>query len=334
VSKAKSDERPTLKTIAQISGLAITTVSRALKDAPDLSKNTKKRVKQIAKEIGYVPDRAGIRLRTGKSQVIAVVLSTSENISDLIGELISHITHAIAHTSYHIVVTPELPSQNRMDPIEYLVQNQAADAVIFDRTEVDDERVAYLLENKMPFATFGRTQWSAQHAYFDFDNYDFGCHAANKLLQQGRRSLLMVAPPEKHQYTQHLVEGAKRVAVANQAQFNILPNANNDDSEQKITTALEDYLREYPMTDGIICSSTMASVSAIKCIDKLNRSLGGDIDLYTKNSSPYLSYFRPQIFTAKEDVELAGTFLAEAVIHAIEHPDEPPMQRVESAQFS
>jgi LacI family transcriptional regulator len=334
VSKAKSDERPTLKTIAQISGLAITTVSRALKDAPDLSKETKKRVKQIAREIGYVPDRAGIRLRTGKSQVIAIVLSTTENISDLIGELISHITHEIAHTTYHVVVTPELPNQNPMDPIEYLVQNQAADAVIFDRTEIEDERVAYLLKHKMPFATFGRTKWSDQHAYFDFDNYEFGRHAATRLQQQGRSNLLMVAPPSNHQYTKHLIEGASSVAQIEHSQFAVLPTANNDDNELKIGAALEDYLARHPETDGIICSSTMASVAAIKCIDKIGRALGKDIDLYTKNSSPYIGYFRPQIFTAKENVESAGHFLAKAAIHAIEHPSEPPLQKIETASFT
>ncbi len=83
-----------------------------------------------------------------------------------------------------------------------------------------------------------------------------------------------------------------------------------------------------------ICSSTTTSVAAIKTLDKLERVLGEDIDLYTKNSSPYLSYFRPQLFTAQEDVESAGQFLAKAAIHAIENPDAAPMQRVESAKFS
>jgi LacI family transcriptional regulator len=74
------NERPTLKTIAQMTGLGITTVSRALKDAPDIGADTKERVRLIADQIGYQPNRAGVRLRTGKTNVIALVLSIEEEL--------------------------------------------------------------------------------------------------------------------------------------------------------------------------------------------------------------------------------------------------------------
>ena len=67
-------ERPTLKTIAFMTGLGVTTVSRALKDAPDIGAETKERVRMVARQLGYQPNRAGVRLRTGKTNVIALVL--------------------------------------------------------------------------------------------------------------------------------------------------------------------------------------------------------------------------------------------------------------------
>ncbi len=60
--------RPTLKTIAYMTGLGVTTVSRALHDAPDIGQATKERVRLVAKQIGYRPNRAGVRLRTGQDQ--------------------------------------------------------------------------------------------------------------------------------------------------------------------------------------------------------------------------------------------------------------------------
>jgi LacI family transcriptional regulator len=60
-------ERPTLKTIAFMTGLGVTTVSRALKDAPDIGAETKERVRMVASQLGYQPNRAGVRLRTGKT---------------------------------------------------------------------------------------------------------------------------------------------------------------------------------------------------------------------------------------------------------------------------
>jgi len=74
-----SNGKPTLKTIAQMSGLAVPTISRALNDAPDIGNSTKELVRKIAAEIGYVPNRAGVRLRTGRTNVISLVMSTEHD---------------------------------------------------------------------------------------------------------------------------------------------------------------------------------------------------------------------------------------------------------------
>ena len=54
------NRQPTLKTISEITGLAVTTVSRALKNGPELSIETRARVNEVARELGYRPDRAGV----------------------------------------------------------------------------------------------------------------------------------------------------------------------------------------------------------------------------------------------------------------------------------
>ena len=81
-------ERPTLKTIAFMTGLGITTVSRALKDAPDIGAETKERVRMVARQLGYQPNRAGVRLRTGKTNVIALVLGIDEEILGFANQMV------------------------------------------------------------------------------------------------------------------------------------------------------------------------------------------------------------------------------------------------------
>jgi LacI family transcriptional regulator len=76
VQDMRDGDRPTLKTIAALTGLSIATVSRALKDAPDIGEDTKRRVREEAARVGYRPNRAGVRLRTGKTNVIALIVST------------------------------------------------------------------------------------------------------------------------------------------------------------------------------------------------------------------------------------------------------------------
>src|SRR3546814_14680330 len=75
---ALAGTKPTLKTLAELTGLAVTTVSRALADAPQIALDTRKRVRRAAEAIGHMPDRAAHRRRTGSTNVITLVLAPHE----------------------------------------------------------------------------------------------------------------------------------------------------------------------------------------------------------------------------------------------------------------
>ena len=64
----------TLKEIAEKLNLSITAVSKSLKDYPDISKETKARVKALAKELNYVPNSFAVNLRTKSSKTIGVII--------------------------------------------------------------------------------------------------------------------------------------------------------------------------------------------------------------------------------------------------------------------
>ena len=66
--------RPTLKTIGQLAGLSHVAVSKALRDAPDISEATKERVKKIAAELGYTPNIAARNLYLQRTSTIGMVV--------------------------------------------------------------------------------------------------------------------------------------------------------------------------------------------------------------------------------------------------------------------
>ena len=99
-------EKPTLRTIALMTGLAITTISRALNNAPELAAETRERVQRIAAEIGYVPDRTALRLKTGRTNVISLILDPHDEILGFGQSMVSGLTEALRGTAYHIVITP------------------------------------------------------------------------------------------------------------------------------------------------------------------------------------------------------------------------------------
>lgn len=324
----RSTKKPTLRTISELSGLAVTTVSRALNDAPDIGEATKARVREIARRIGYVPNRAGVRLRTGKTNVISLVLGTDTEVTDHTGQLVSSIAHALLATRYHMIVTPYSMAQDPMEPVRYIVETGSADAVIFNRIEVADPRVAYLMEWRFPFVTYGRSQWRDRHAYVDFDNAVFGRIAAERLVASGRRHLALLAPPLAQNYAQDMIAGLRDVADRTGVGLHVLEGIDGDASGAEIKAAVVAYLKANPETDGLVCPSTTAAIAAIVGAESLGRTIGADLGVAAKEALPFLNYFRPRIESVREDVRQAGTLLAQAAIQAIESPDAPPLQRL------
>ena len=321
--------KPTLKTISQLSGLAVPTVSRALNDAPDIGAETKKLIRKIATEIGYVPNRAGVRLRTGRTNVISLVMSTELDQMNHTARLISSVAGGLRNTPYHLIVTPYFPDQDPMEPVRYIVETGSADAIIMNQIQPDDPRVAYLLEREFPFATHGRTDAAHRHPYYDFDNGAFGRLAATRLVARGRKHILLLAPPHIQAYSQHMMRGVRNVAEAAGIRMTVSDTVSSDSPSNDVVAYVREKLEKEPAIDAIICASTAAAMAAVSAVEKNGLTVGKEIDVFAKEAIPFLKLFRADILTVNEQVGTAGEFLAKAAIQAIRQPELPPMQALE-----
>ncbi len=323
-------ERPTLKTIAAETGLAVATVSRALKDAPDIGEATKQRVREAAARLGYRPNRAGVRLRTGKTNVIALVLSTESDVMNHTSQLIYSIANALRGTAYHLIVTPFFPDQDPMDPIRYLVETESADAIILNQTKPDDPRVRYMAERGFPFATHGRTDMGIEHSYYDFDNETYARVAVQALAARGRKRLLLVPPPRSHSYARHMITGFVQAAGEQGVAFEVLTTANSDAGSVAVEAAVMAHLAQSnPVPDGILVGSTTAAMAAVNAGERLGLVLGQDFDLVAKEAIRFLHRFRREILVVHEDVREAGDFLARAAVAAVERKGGAAQQGLE-----
>lgn len=311
-------ERPTLKTIAAATGLAVATVSRALKDAPDIGEDTKRRVREAAALLGYRPNRAGVRLRTGKTNVIALVLSTETDVMNHTSRLIYSIASALRGTAYHMVVMPFFPDQDPMEPIRYIVETESADGIILNQTKPDDPRIRYMTERGFPFAAHGRSDMGIDHPYFDFDNEAFSRLAVRALAQRGRKRLLLVAPPRSHMYGRHMTTGFSDEAALLGLPFEIAGKVTSDSGGEAIEDAVAARFMAPNPPDGILVGSTTAAMSSIAGVERTGRILGQDFDVVAKEAIPVLRRFRRETIIIREDVGRAGEFLARALVAEIE----------------
>ena len=325
---SSSDNRPTLRSLAAITGLGISTVSQALRDSPDIAVETRKRVKLAAQQAGYRPNRAGVRLRTGKSNVISLVLNAHDDSSGFFAKLVYGITDALAGTAYHLVVTPYSLS-DPMAPVRYIVETNSADGVIISRTQPDDPRVRYLTENNMPFVAHGRTHSEISHAYYDYDNEAFAFEAVKALAIRGRKHIALVSPPPMLTYFGHTQQGFERGLQQNGISGFVLAGVNSDSSPEDLRQAGIEASKRRDKPDGVVCVTSGTAPGIVAGMGEGGLAIGRDYDLVAKPVSDFTAMMIPQLIGMTEDFRLAGQQLATMLMARINGEDADKLQMLE-----
>jgi LacI family transcriptional regulator len=312
-----ADKRPTLRSLAEITGLGISTVSQALRDSPAIAEDTRKRVKLAAQQAGYRPNRAGVRLRTGKTMVITVVLNPQDEGSGFFSQFVYGVSDALANSGYHLVITP-YDLQDPMSPIRYIVETASADGIIISRTQPNDARIRYLHDNNIPFATHGRTEMGIAHAFHDFDNEAFAYVAAKRLAERGRKRVALIAPPPDLNYFHHTNLGFER-GMKDFGLESFPINSCNTDTPLAQVEALGRQLAHHPQRpDGIIGAATTATFALAAGLQHEGLRIGVDFDAASKHSSNLMNIAMPDIISIPEDFHHAGFRAAQLLMQAID----------------
>lgn len=322
------DAKPTLKTLAELTGLAVTTVSRALADAPQIALETRQRVRQAAEEIGYLPDRAAQRLRTGRTNVISLVLDPHEEILGYATSMINGLTEALRGTAYHLVITPHFSDTPQIDPVRHIIRNRMADGIVFTRTEPSDERVRLLLERDFPFICHGRTELATPHPYVDFDNYEFAYQAARKLIAAGARKLCIILPPERFTFAHHMRHGFMTAVREEGIAFEVPTEVTLDSKSDQIRQAVYRRLEGPDRPDGIICGGEVSALAAMAASYDHGLELGRDINLVAKQTSGLFDQIRPRVETIYEDLAEAGATMGRLLLRRI--TERPPFGELQA----
>lgn len=318
--------KPTLRTIADMTGFAVTTVSRALSNAPQISLDTRKRVHEVAAEIGYLPDRAAQRLKTGRTNVISVLLDPHEEILGYGTSLMVGLAKALKDTPYHLIVTPNFINDSNVDAIRHIVRNGMADGLIFSRTEPFDPRVRLLLENDFPFVTHGRTEFTTPHPYVDYDNFSFAYEATRRLIARGRRKPMIILPPKRMTFSQHLLHGFMTAVREEGVAYEIPTGIDLDCPVDQIRDYISRRAGEPDAPDGFACGGEVSALATITGMSDHGLTLGVEYDIVAKQTSKLLVNIQPKVETIYEDLTDTGEQMGRILLARIAGDETTDMQ--------
>ena len=329
--------KATLKTIAEYTGLSVTTVSRALKDGDDVKQPTKDKVKEAAEKLGYRPNLSGLGLRTGINYNICAILPVTKP-GDIVGDvgslaLIEGLTAGLDGTPFNLTVLPLEPGVDPLVPVKYAVENSLAGGIIFNLTETKDERVTYLSEQNIPFVTFGQTEMTIEHPYVDIDNYDIGYRASSYLYEKQRKNLRLISSSQTYTYSWHKYYGVKRASLEFGCDFSREENVIFDTDVTNYRELGRELMESANPPDGIICGSEISACGIVAGVQDAGKVIGQDIDIVAVETCDLPSFFIPPIPGFRQDFHSIGRKLSKYLLKRIEGAEVDKLQYVEKTTF-
>lgn len=186
----KSQKHTSLKDIAQALGVSVPTVSRALKDSPDISRALCEKAKRMAREMNYRPNPFALSLRKNAPRIIGVVVP--DIVTHFFASILNGIENMAVKNGYFVIITTSHESyEHEKRNVENLV-NMRVEGIIacLSQETTDYTHFAELKDINMPLIMFDRVCLTDQFS---------------SVVADGEHSAQMV--------TQHLLDnGCKRVA--------------------------------------------------------------------------------------------------------------------------
>ncbi|HEY8577978.1 MAG TPA: LacI family transcriptional regulator [Devosia sp.] len=308
--------RVTLRTIAEVTGLSLSTVSLSLRGGTTLKQETRDKVAEAAARLGYVPDRAGVRLRTGKTNVIALVLDSAEDSIDFARQMIQGIGQAIRDTRYHLNVVPEFDRHSSADTIRYILENRTADGVVITHTSPRDSRVQMMIEAEFPFVSHGRTAFGTPHPSHDFHSEAFIDMAVERLAAKGCSSVTLVIGDDSTTNYRTIVDAFHKATAARRIAGTLEDGRRGRTPAQMRSIGLE-LARQANPPDALICDSELQTIALARGLEEGGVVLGRDMQLIYKQTSGILPTLFPSVDSIREDVFAAGGELTRLLLRRI-----------------
>lgn len=315
--RAGGHKRATLRTVADATGLAVTTVSRALANDPRIAAQTRELVANAARAQGYVPDRAAQRLRTGRTKVVQLLLSLDHEFLGFTHDLLGGLTEALQGTGYSVTLFPDVMHKDRMSAVRQIVENRLGDGVVMNRTEPFDPRVRYLTEQGFPFVSHGRTEFTIPHPWVDYDNEAFARAAVARLAQKGRSRILMILPEARYTFAQHLRYGLVAACRERGLAWETPETVTLSTPATEIAAFLRARLAGPEAPDGLVCVGEVAAIACLSAMADLKLEPGRQLDVVAKRASAIFDLLRPTVDTVFEDLWDAGRAMGDTLLRSM-----------------
>lgn len=315
----------TLKDLATTLGVSVSTVSKALKDSPEISEETIRKVKKIAKELNYRPNSLALSLKNRKTKTIGVL------IPDILNAFFSKILHGIeqeaTRSGYNIITCLSNESYERENQSLNLLSNGSVDGFIISlaaETQASGkvDHFKEIIRQKIPVVMFDRVANDVDCDKVIIDDYKAAYKATEKLISEGRKNIVLFNRLGELSVGKLRILGYRK-AIENSQTYHKAPQVISMDDEEASTTGfLENMFKSQKDIDGLLCIDNISGVKAVGLVQRLGKKVPKDISVIGFSSDEVYDLSYPRLSTVTQHANQIGRQSVKMLIDRLENKDD------------
>ncbi|HOZ74071.1 MAG TPA: LacI family DNA-binding transcriptional regulator [Flavobacterium sp.] len=313
----------TLKQIAKELDVSISTVSKSLRDSPEISEDTRQKVQAFAKLYNYKPNLIALSLKNKKTKTIGIIIP--EIVHHFFATVISGIEHVANKRGYNVIVTLSDESFDKEVINMEMLANGSIDGFIMSlsketQLKKDFHHITEVINQGMPVVMFDRITNDILCDKVIIDDNLAAFEAVRDLIKKGFKKIALITTVDYVSVGKLRTEGYRKalrnheITVDEDLILKIEDTENCDDQIEALINKTR--------PDAIFAVNELFAVTAIKAAKKLGLKVPEDISVIGFTDGIISKYSSPSITTVSQNGIKMGNKAAQMLIERLESEDE------------
>ena len=311
----------TLKQLALKLNVSVSTVSKALHESEEISKDTIIRVKALAKALNYQPNKVAISLKSNKTKTLGVIIPNILN--HFFAKVLFGIEEEATKKGYDIIICISNEAYSKELQSLEVLGNGSVDGFIIAIAEESQiknqtQHIESIIQQDLPVVLFDRVSDAIECDKVIIDDFGAAYEATNHLLKEGRKQILLLSNIEELSVGKLRVNGYLQALKDNAGYKNepIVVNISKDDNLELI---IEKLYEQYPNLDGILSIDNTTGVVALNKALKKGIKIPEDLSIIGFSDENVLPFTDPKLSTISQHAIDIGTTSVDLLLERLKN---------------
>jgi len=325
-------KRASLKDIAEALNVSKTLVSLVLNNKAEqwgISAETQKKVFKKAEELNYHPNQMARGLRTGKSNIIGLVVADISN--PFYARISRTIEREVAQLGYQLLVCSSDEEENKeYKLIELLKDRQRVEGLIVATTQKNNDQFLQLKKEQFPMVFIDRKPDDMPSNYVGVDNYKGAFEMVEHMINLGMRKIgLINVSPTYISSLSERVEGYKDALKKHTIKLNNSIHAvSYQDIEKTTEEAVRNLVKPPVGMEALFVVNNNVAVHCLQVIHKMNLRIPEDIALACFDDMEAFKFSHPPLTTVAQPLEKIGEEAVKLLMKQMDGKNPAPQSKI------